>query len=364
MEIMSIHCEKLLRKEIESRKGKKIEEGVLSILENLHYLTEKVEGPNGEEKSYLPTKVKQMVFHVVCPNGRISKAEVVIKNVWAEVTMSVYEDKNDEIPIGTYTSIGIYESVYLPISSNEKMKKAIEMAKGAALSRAFTRMGIGLEFFTDFEFDETVDLSMENQQSSIELQQQEQLEASLTVPEFVSEELAKENGPAEDVSAVETTEEIKEKEASEEPVEKTEVKLPETEEPIQPSKKRGGRKKKEVVETKTETETAVEAPAIMEVSSVEVLPETEDAQQISFIEDEEPENTSMTLEEAFATKTGFGNFEDTTLGEMVKLGKERLIWKILSRTTDERIKTAIELVVKELRKKDKEFDDYVKMMES
>ena len=362
MKAISINCARILKNEIEKRKGCKIEDGELSILENLHYLTEKVEGPNGEEKTYLPTKVKQMVFHMLCPNGRISKEEVIKKNVWTEVTMSVYEDKNDEFPIGTYTSIRIYESVYLPISGNEKIKKAIEMATGAALSRAFTRMGIGLEFFTDFEFDEEVDLNMENQQASMEAQQQELLESALTVPEFTSEGTLEENGPTREAEVVETTEKAEEEKVQEEPV--VEANLPETEEPVQPPKKRGGRKKQEVVETKTETKTAVEAPAIMEVSSVEVLPETEDAQQISFIEDEEPENTSMTLEEAFATKTGFGNFEDTTLGEMVKLGKERLIWKILSRTTDERIKKAIELVVKDLRKKDKEFDDYVKMMES
>lgn len=318
------HYEQLLKKNIEDKKGEKIGEGILPILENLYVLAEKIDGGNGETKMFLKTQVKQMLFFILYPTGRISAPSYIIKDAWTEVTMSVFADKDDVNPIGTYTSIGIYDNILQQVSKLEKIKCSIEMATGAALSRALTRAGIGLEFFSDLELEELVMLSSTSSEEKTEEQTENNLDNALKTPTFQTPE----SMPTTTPEPTPEQEPVSTSESSPAPVETAEQTVSEHNENVSQPPVKKGRKKK-----------------------------SEDTQQLSFVK--ETSVPEMTLEEAYQTKADIAPYIGKTLQEMVEMNKQHQIWMLQFKTPNEAVKKAIAIVVNDLCEKDESFKQYV-----
>ena len=352
MNIMSTHYQNVLKKQIESTKGEKITDGQLAILENLKYVAEKIE-KDGEEKLFLSSKVKQMIFHMICPNGRIERTKEERKNIWTEVTVSVYEDKDDQYPIGSYTSICLYDSICQPISNNEKIKSAIGLAEGAALTRALTRAGIGLEFFTDFDLEIESNTEAQAQAEQQKQEQEEKLANALTIPTFDNAKIA----PVEksQVEPVEVQDEAPVVELTPEPV-------------IEPQTEKNTSKKVKAEEPVVEAQGEQPAPAEKKPRSrskkvaekVEVT-STDETRQMSFVESEK--KVEMTLAEAYAQKIVDVNYPDLngkTLQEIVSMEKQRWIWLYYPKAPLE-LCPAIELVVADLCEKDEIYKKFVEL---
>ena len=356
MKIMSEHYQQFLKKQIESAKGEKIADGPLAILENSKYLAEKIKGENEEEKLFLSSKVKQMIFHIICPNGRIERTKEERKNVWTEVTVSVYEDKNDQFPIGSYTSICLYDSICKQVSNNEKIKDAISLAEGAALTRALTRAGIGLEFFTDFDLEvgllniNGVEQEQEQQaKAEQKKEQEEKLANALSVPVFepapVEQPATVEPTPAQATVEVKAETEISqpEKDVEAEAVTPQEQPQVKEEQPQPAEKKSRGHSKTKEVETKPDTSGQM---TIVEAGNVE-------------------SEESLTLDEAYNVKIEdekYQNLNGKTLREIAE-EKKRLIWQYYKKAPsklEKKLKLAIELVVADLSEKDAEYREFVK----
>lgn len=340
--ILSVHYERKLRSYIEEKKGERIDSGVLPILENLVYLAEKTTDLNGESKMFLKTHVKQMLFWVLFPTGRISEPKEIRKDAWTEITMSVYADKNDPNPIGVYTSIGIYDNICDSISGLEKIKKTVEMTTGAALSRALTRAGIGLEFFSDME-EEMYTIKTSVEEPKAEEVMAQKLEQTLMAAPVVYEEK-----PVETKEAIQNTpekEQVKEIQMQEETENQTES-APENSEPV-----KRGRKKKEQPEP-----VAIEQPEKVNTENTEM-------QQYEFPSIESSESEDVTsLEDAYNTVFDVDPHSGKTIKEILDGMESHKKYRILyfaKRTKSETVKKAIDMVAKDLCEKDEEFRAYV-----